>query len=408
MKNNTEKLPALKAGDLDPSFGREGITNVYFPEFKNGQTRAVAKYQEDQLIVANWVNGACELFRLQSDGAVDRSFGLNGLVVVKFEDGFDSRVSRICVQDDGKLVLAGVSGPSTLSRGLPALARLDKDGLFDSTFGVGGKVVLQVRPENTVLALAGIDATLGAQGEILMTFPYYDVDAGGIGRGTTLLLAVGEDGTLRRTYPIQFQGNSTELASIALGTDGKLLVGGYITEYSGGRAYTRILLSRYREDGWLDHSFGQYGFMVFGPQNSGYQAFKILLQDDNKILVLGSNGEQALVMRFAVDGSPDADFNGGQPRLFDTDPFASWRSGAIQIDGKVVLAGQITKVPFELILGRILNDGSLDDNFGEGGWTKRIDGGVCWDMTIQKGGRLIVAGDAFFEKITPVVYGFLP
>lgn len=148
--------------------------------------------------------------------------------------------------------------------------------------------------------------------------------------------------------------------------------------------------------------------MLYGPQNAGYQAFKVLLQDDNKILVLGSNGEQALVMRFAVDGSPDADFNGGQPTLIDTDPFASWRSGAIQTDGKVVLAGQITNVPLELILGRIHDDGSLDDDFGTGGWTKRADGGVCWDMTIQKEGRLIVAGDALSGKITPVVYGFLP
>lgn len=238
MNHDTEALPSLKAGDLDLSFGREGITNVYFPALMNGQARAVVRYNEDRLIVANWVNGACELFRLLHDGAVDRSFGMNGVVVVKFEEGFDSRVSRICVQPDGKLVLAGVRGPSTLGRGLPALARLDKDGRPDPTFGVDGKVVFRVRPENTVLALVGIDAVLGEQGEILMTFPYYDVDAGGIGRGTTLLLRVKEDGELRSTTPIQFQGHSTELASIALGKDGKIVVGGYITEYSGGGGHT--------------------------------------------------------------------------------------------------------------------------------------------------------------------------
>lgn len=413
MSSNFELVSALNAGNLDPSFGSGGT--VGFPGLQ-GQCRAVAKDQQDRLIVAVWANKACEVFRLDQNGTVDRSFGMNGSVLVEFEAGFDSRVNRILIQPDGKILLAGVRFQLNLSKGLPALARLDDKGNPDHQFGVDGKVVFKGRPgAEYSIFLGEIDVVSGAPGELLMTFPYVDI-VGGIGTGTTLLLTVNDvTGELVRTHPVQYRGLNTVINSIARLKSGKLIAGGYVTLSSGE---DRILLNRYDTDGWPDLNFGEYGSIVYGPLPGYYKASKVLLQADavdQGILVMGSYQNQdplphwsALVMRFTENGQPDGSFNKGEPALVDAEQQTDWAAGALQQNKAIVMAGTagLPGVAQALILGRVLEDGTFDKTFADKGWVIGPGGSGASGLDIQDNGRLVIAGNEMAARFLPKVFGY--
>src|SRR5262245_31030636 len=71
---------------------------------------------------------------LGSAGALDTSFGTNGMVTTDVGTGWES-IEAIAIQPDGKILAAGEVG------GYPAaigLARYGAHGALDPTFGEGG------------------------------------------------------------------------------------------------------------------------------------------------------------------------------------------------------------------------------------------------------------------------------
>jgi uncharacterized delta-60 repeat protein len=78
------------------------------------------------------------LARYHSDGSLDTSFGTGGLVVTDFGEDKDNLAFALVLQADGKLVVAGTLGafrPQDF-----ALARYHSDGSLDTSFGMGGLV----------------------------------------------------------------------------------------------------------------------------------------------------------------------------------------------------------------------------------------------------------------------------
>ena len=68
---------------------------------------------------------------------VDPAFGINGKLVL---DGIKGGDVPPVVQQDDKIVIAG----ATLDDADVVIARLKKDGSFDSSFGTNGKVILDL------------------------------------------------------------------------------------------------------------------------------------------------------------------------------------------------------------------------------------------------------------------------
>ena len=73
------------------------------------------------------------LARYEEDGAPDTSFGDGGTVVTPF--GIWGVPRAIALQPDGKILAAGTNGSGF------ALARYERHGDLDPTFGEGGKAV---------------------------------------------------------------------------------------------------------------------------------------------------------------------------------------------------------------------------------------------------------------------------
>src|SRR5262249_9417543 len=87
------------------------------------------------------VLGATALVRYDGDGTVDPLFGVNGTVPITFDGGLAVEAQDVAVQPDGRIVLAGYTGPRFGSPTDFAVARYLADGTPDPTFGTAGVVV---------------------------------------------------------------------------------------------------------------------------------------------------------------------------------------------------------------------------------------------------------------------------
>ena len=139
------------------------------------------------------------------------------------------------------------------------------------------------------------------------------------------------DGSLDTSFNPGSVANSGVL-SIASQPDGKILIGGWLTQYNGT---TRNDIARLNSDGSLDTSFNP-GSGVHGSISS------IALQPDGKILIGGEftqyNGTtRNNIARLNPDGSLDTSFDPG------SGADSSISSIALQPDGKILIGGGFTE-----------------------------------------------------------------
>ena len=181
--------------------------------------------------------------------------------------------------------------------------------------------------------------------------------------------------------------------AIALQPDGKILVAGK-TGYELSKDFA---LARYNSDGSLDTSFDGDGKLITDLGSSYDEAFALLLQPDNRILVAGISGSDIAVTRYLPDGTLDSTFS--SDGIVITDFFASddiARAMIIQPDGKIVVAGSTRAEDFSAFaLARYNPDGSLDENFGTAGRVRLeigIDNTIANAIILQTDGRIIAAG----------------
>ena len=207
----------------------------------------------------------------------------------------------------------------------------------------------------------------------------------------------GHDGIT--TASIYSQGNS-EINSIAIQDDGKILAAGYTTI---NETFFRFSIVRYNTDGTMDNTFGTNGIV---NTNIGDVAFanSIALQSDSKIIVAGTalvNGENKFaVVRYYTNGTLDNSFgdNGVVLTPIGTSG-ATLTSTKVQQDGKILAAGHYYNGSNEdFVLIRYNTDGSLDNNFGINGIVATQVGAsydYAYSMAIQNDGKIILAGSGF-------------
>jgi uncharacterized delta-60 repeat protein len=93
--------------------------------------------------------------RYLPDGRPDGSFGDDGRVETEFGSGETAAALAMKIQADGKVILAGFTGPfDNLSISEIALARYLPNGILDPHFGTGGKVVTDVVPVTRLVSLS--------------------------------------------------------------------------------------------------------------------------------------------------------------------------------------------------------------------------------------------------------------
>jgi uncharacterized delta-60 repeat protein len=146
------------SGTLDSTFGSGGVATG---ALAGGAIPVVV--QSDGKIVAGGgtfnssgspIGWALE--RLNSDGSLDTTFGVNGVVQGPFTVSSD-RICTLAIQANGKLVGVGTHNLAGFS-----LARYNSDGSLDTTFGTGGEATTTINSSGTSQAVA-----LQADGRII-------------------------------------------------------------------------------------------------------------------------------------------------------------------------------------------------------------------------------------------------
>ena len=179
--------------------------------------------------------------------------------------------------------------------------------------------------------------------------------------------------------------------------DGKVLVGGTLDE--------DFAVSRYLANGQLDSSFGLNGLARLDLNNSSNdQASLMTLQPDGKILLAGITGLEPAIARFTADGQVDTGFDRdgvaiGVPQrsnLWDDRPEAP-TDILVQASGRILLAGSGPDVGlFATWLLPFRPDGTPDSDFHADSRTR--------DYNDVEGPHLAAApGDGFY--IVSTEYG---
>ncbi len=180
----------------------------------------------------------------------------------------------------------------------------------------------------------------------------------------------------------------------------KIVVAGY----SQNDADFDFALVRYNSDGTLDNTFGMNGKVTTAIGTYNDEGQSVAIQSDGKIVVLefsfnGSNYDFALV-RYNIDGSLDSTFGAGGIATTDFGSGHDYgRSVAIQIDDKIVVAGDIFNgSDQDYGLARYNGDGSLDTSFGASGIVTTDLGGLgdyAQSVHLQTDGRIVVSGPSY-------------
>ena len=131
-------------GSLDTGFGTGGKVVTSFMS-QDDIVRSVALQSDGKIVVAGETkNGTYDEFglaRYNSDGTLDTSFDGDGKVITNSNNNGDHAYS-VAIQSDGKILLAGAS--DNTGNDDFALYRYNTDGSLDASFGTGGKVVTAV------------------------------------------------------------------------------------------------------------------------------------------------------------------------------------------------------------------------------------------------------------------------
>ncbi len=266
-------------GALDISFGDNGI--VLKSVGANSVTITSTKVQQDGKILAagHYFNGTNEDFflsRINSDGTDDSNFGNDGIVITQVGASYDYAYSMV-IQNDGKIILAG-SGFQTNDD--YALVRYNTDGTMDNTFGINGKVFTQVGAANDVAKTV----LLQDDGKIIAAgYSYnganYDFS---IARYDTSGFLDESFGTIGRT--ITNVGITNDYAySAAIKSDGKIVLAGY----SYNNNDNDIAIVQYKPDGIIDSSFGTNGIVTTPVGTANDYAYALAIQSNGNILAAG-------------------------------------------------------------------------------------------------------------------------
>lgn len=206
-----------------------------------------------------------------------------------------------------------------------------------------------------------------------------------------------------------FNGENSIATSMALQTDGKIVVCGYsYVDMDDPFETNSLVLSRYLENGNLDEAFGDSGKVTIeiGSYHENESNF-VAVQANGKILVLTilqDGGRYPAVLRFNTDGSLDESFNGGGLSLlhFGVNYQAVNAGLHVLSNGKILIAGKTFSDSDDMALMRLNANGSIDTAFGQDGLARynfgeTADASVltqdqAYAMSVLSDGKILLGG----------------
>jgi uncharacterized delta-60 repeat protein len=340
-------------GSANTSFGTSGVVSL-----SSGVTATSVAVEADGNIL--YAGGGATVGRLTSSGAADPTFGTSGLNSPLFNPYWATSVTQVIALANGKDLVIGDA------------THWSPDGTsFDSK-----AAVQQLLPSNAVIVTVPPQVTISGDTQVTQgstytlhlnsEFPSADsgfetIDSWTIdwGDGDTQTIS-GNPTTATHSYnavasynisaSVSYDGSTTtanvlgvssttpdstwtdsatEVGGTALQQDGKL-----VTVDSDG---TNFIVKRYDASG-LDPTFGTDGVVTTDVTEA--DTASVFIQNDGDILVVGSNGSGATMVRYLPDGTLDSSFGDdgisviSDGNMSDAGKFAELPDGQLILDAR--------------------------------------------------------------------------
>lgn len=386
------------SGTLEIDLGSKGDRFNKAIELRNRSILFVG-----ESIKAGNKNRTVTLFQTLGNGAPDEEFGDDGKKLLDTGD-LGSMGTDAIVLEDGSLLIAGQYGNNKRPEKHDILlARFRSDGAMQESFGVNGVLSTDLGADEKVCAVSSLGGgkvlVAGSSGKygwssnnlkmILVRYaevvqpdelPQRDRDLDG---------TFGHHGFVRTDFSGDDKPND-----MAVFPDGSFIVlGSSVNEKTNASG---VVMAKYLPSGALDTSFGRQGLSRVDP---GYQAYgyKIAPLADGKYYVGGAVDDRPALFRFEANGTLDKSFGQSGASIVQTKHKCWGRAMALQEDGKMLLGGrmEIGRFDHRVVLCRYLSSGELDPSFGSDGVVvTNLDGRKTdvYSLAVRDDGTIFAAG----------------
>jgi uncharacterized delta-60 repeat protein len=383
-------------GDTDFAFKRPFETQLGTAD------HGLVVLADGKTVVGSTENGTFILKRLNADGSPDPKFVSRfqtNQVKISFQGVATLRA--LALAPDGDIVAVGtVTQNNDVATSKIAVAKVNPDGLLDTTFG-NGKII------NLFLS-EGRDVTVTNSGQILIA----GQSAGDALSSSTLqaqatllthcvVVALKPDGSLDSSFSgdgiSAFRADSSGFGqtsdgcnAIALAPNNLIAVGGVSRDDDD----SRFFVARLQANGNLDTNFGGDGMVVTDLRELTDAVNNIVVQPNGKIIAGGlgvdNNTEFGILARYNTNGTLDTSFDGDGIRATQTHAVRSgqlFERGilglALEKNGNILLADDQGSTS---VLRRLKADGSTFE-------LNRSDFvGTVTDLKIDANGKIMLLG----------------
>lgn len=357
-----EPRQLLTAGALDPTFNGDGKAITEFEGSTSWGTEAMSvAVQADGKTVAV---GRGSLVRYQSNGLLDPSFGIKGLVSLPLN------ARSVAIQTNGRILVAGSSIHPTNPDFV--IARYLTNGTLDTSFHGDGVVTTDLGSYDLANTLV-----IQPNGRILVvgsqSFPGSSPTRIAVARyliNGSLDTSFDVDGTA--TYIVTGSSSSGAFSAVVQ-PDNRIVVVGYASIFHPNvTSNSDFVVMRLNPSGSLDQTFDSDGYQTIGfgegPGGSSEQANSVAIQADGRLVISGYgrvNYQDSLaITRLNANGSLDTSFSGDGRQLRPVGGFISGipntnvgNSTTILNNGKIVVPGGRSFQRFHA-------NGAFDTTFG--------------------------------------------
>lgn len=332
----------LQDGSLDSGFGANaGYT--FFNYGEEAYAYAMGLGLDGSIYLAGlayptFAQSTVVLAHTDANGIPDPTFGTNGVVSTPVGT-LDAEAKGLVIQSDGKIVLGGsVVNTGNFARDILFL-RYNPDGTLDNAFSADGIQIADAYASEDLLndiALLDDGSIVGAgYADIIgdMKTVLARVDANG-----EFVTGFGGDGVIIPGF-----GVTQDRAFGIMAAGQQFLVTGSFMDVPGD---DDIYVASFNEDGTLDQTFGGQGVAITDV-DANEVGLDLVQGADGSIIACGTTGQAGfgvprdfIVMRFTVEGAPDAGFGMGGHVVTSIDvDFDDANAVAVQPDGKILAAG---------------------------------------------------------------------
>jgi uncharacterized delta-60 repeat protein len=287
-------------GSPDASFGTNGVRTFLAGDSAiaiPGHFTALGLLPDGQILALDLIGTSSNLFRINTDGSPDLTFGVNGSVNLLLQD-FEFAANDMMILHDGNVLLWG-SDNSNQDNNQLAVVKLHPDGTFFTEFGDSGIVRYNFYDyenwEGFEYLSSGAEL---ADGSLVLN---------GAAPYESPLIKLLPDGSFDDSFGTNgILSHNNPNFKLAVQADQKILLAGTQPVSGNDRIYSFL---RYNTNGTLDTSFNTTGNFEINPPSNSENIKRIILQDDGNLIISAAstfeNIFQFFHFRLLLDGNLD-------------------------------------------------------------------------------------------------------